>query len=122
MNPTTLSKSLGFFSLALGAGELLFGRKIADAIGSDSPRLVETFGAREVASGIAILSRPSDPTGALSRVGGDVLDAIAVGREALRSDNPKRTNAYIALGIVAGALLIDLYATGRLAKNRTGAR
>lgn len=116
MNPTSLSKFLGVFSLALGAGELLFGRKLADATGVRSPALVHTFGARELASGLAILARPSDPTGALSRVGGDLLDAIAVGRAALRPGDPARTGALVALGVVAGALLVDAYAAARLAK------
>lgn len=123
MNPTSLSKLLGLFSLALGAGELLFGRRIADATGVRSPTLVQTFGARELASGAAILARPSDPTGTLSRVGGDILDAIAVGRPALDRDDPARRGALVALGIVTGALLIDIYATAKLAgQSRVGAR
>lgn len=114
MNRTSLSKFLGFFSLAIGADELLFGRKIGDATGVWSSKLVQTFGARELASGGAILTRPANPTGVLFRIGGDLLDLAAAGRR----DDPARKGALVALGIVLGAFLTDAHAAARLASAR----
>ena len=121
MDTIKLNKALGWFSIALGLAEVAFGRRIANAIGSDSPALLRGYGARELATGAGILVRPDSSAGLWARVGGDLLDAATVGRDALRPSNPRKTGAYIALGVVAGALLVDLYAA-RASTRRTSVR
>ena len=125
MDTEKLNKGLGWFSIGLGLAEIMFGRRIGHAIGGDrTPELVRAFGVREIATGAGILAAPQSSAGLWARVGGDLLDAAAAGAQALRPSNPRRTGAYVALGIVAGALLVDLYAartTARPAGSRQAA-
>jgi len=120
LSPQTINKFLGWFSLGLGAGELLFPRRITEGTGVRSETLVKAFGLRELASGATLLAAPSNPVGPLGRVGGDILDIVAAGREAFRADNPKRNGAIFALAFVGGALLLDAYATYRAAQGASG--
>jgi len=98
---------LGLFSLGLGAAELLFGRRVNRRLGlGQSPGLVRAFGAREVASGTAILAFPDMAVPVWTRVAGDVLDlAVLIG--ALRSGR-QREAALLALVAVAGVTVVDV--------------
>ena len=58
MNDIQLSKFLGWFSLGLGALELLASRRITTMLGVANPRLVQAFGAREIAAGLMVLNKP----------------------------------------------------------------
>lgn len=116
-----LNKGLGWFSITLGLAEVAFGRRIANAIGSDGQALIRGYGARELATGAGMLARPDSSAGPWARVGGDLLDAATVGAQAFRRSNPRKTGAYVALGVVAGALLVDFYAA-RASTRRTTVR
>ncbi|GJD90434.1 MULTISPECIES: hypothetical protein [Methylobacterium] len=105
--PDRLAKGLGWFSLGLGLTELLAPRRITRALGMEGKEaLVRVYGAREIGSGILSLSVDKN-LGLWSRVAGDGLD-IATVMTALRSDNPKRENAVIALALLLGITAIDL--------------
>ena len=71
----TLARGLGLFSIALGLAEFVAPRAIADALGMPgSKSLIRAYGAREIATGVAILAS-DDPTPWIwGRVAGDVLD------------------------------------------------
>lgn len=113
-----LNKGLGWFSIGLGLAELIAGRRIAYAVGANqTPELIRAFGVREIATGAGILANPQSSAGLWARVGGDLLDAAAIGAQALRPSNPRKTAAYVALGIVAGVLLVDLYAAQKTARS-----
>ena len=58
-----LATALGWFSLALGATELIAPRSLARAVGIPdvNTSTIRAFGVREVASGLAILARPIAP-------------------------------------------------------------
>src|SRR5215210_2699791 len=102
-----LAKGLGWFSLALGAAELIAPQRITRALGMEGKEaLVRAYGAREIASGMLSLS-PDKQAGLWSRVAGDGLD-IATLTSGLRDDNPKRDNVAFALMMVAGVTLLDL--------------
>jgi hypothetical protein len=113
-----LNKGLGWFSIGLGLAELIAGRRIAYAVGANqTPELVRAFGVREIGTGAGILAWPYSSAGLWARVGGDLLDAAAIGAQAFRPSNPRKTGAYVALGIVAGVLLVDLYAAQKTARS-----
>ena len=113
-----LNKGLGWFSIGLGLAELIAGRRIAYAVGANqTPELIRAFGVREIATGAGILARPHSSAGLWARVGGDLLDAAAIGAQAFRPSNPRKTGAYVALGIVAGVLLVDLYAAQKTVRS-----
>ena len=72
MNEIQLSKFLGWFSLGLGALELLASRRIAATLGVSTPKLVQTFGIREVATGLMVLNKPDTAMPVWGRVAGDI--------------------------------------------------
>jgi len=66
-----MARGLGWFSIALGVGELLGARSLARALGMrGSEGLIRSYGAREVLSGVLSLSIDKQ-AGLWSRVGGD---------------------------------------------------
>ena len=99
-----LSLGLGLFSLGLGAAELLASRRIAKALEAEgSEGLIKTFGAREVASGAAILQSPAHGASIWNRVAGDVMDLAALGALARRASRNKALWASFGLVVVATA-------------------
>ena len=79
----TMAMALGWFSLALGIAELMAPRQVAELIGAPrnegTEKTLRAYGAREIASGIAILSDPTESRWLWSRVGGDALDLATLG-------------------------------------------
>lgn len=118
-----LAKGLGWFSIGLGLVELLAPRRLTHALGMGNRHagLVRGFGAREIASGVAVLS--VDPRAGLwSRVGGDAVDLAALGMAAralprLRSRRARR-NIGIAMAAVAGVLVVDALVATALQRQR----
>ncbi|MGE3508881.1 MAG: SRPBCC family protein [Vicinamibacterales bacterium] len=122
----TLATGLGLFSLALGAAELLAPRAVAELMGvrpdARTVGLLRAFGAREIASGVAVLSRP-DATAPMSlRVMGDAIDLAALA--AFMTD--ERTDGGrlgLAAAAVAGVTALDLLCAQRLnGRGREGRR
>jgi len=76
----SLARGLGWYSLALGAAELLAPRTVARAAGLEgsSRALVRLYGLREIACGIGILMSRNPAPYVWARVGGDVLDLATV--------------------------------------------
>ena len=103
-----LARGLGWFSVGLGAVELLAPKTVAKAVGLRGfGPLVASYGAREVAAGAGILLR-SDPTiGIWSRVGGDALD-IATLAVAFAGRDGRKAGPVLALLAVAGVTLLDV--------------
>lgn len=106
-----MARNLGWFSLGLGALELLTPERVTRALGMEGQEtLVRAYGAREIAAGVLSLSTEKG-TGLWSRVAGDGLD-IATLMGALHADNPKRGNVALALLMVGGITLLD-FATAK---------
>jgi len=104
-----LPRNLGWFSLGLGALEILAPERITRALGMEGKEsLVRAYGFREVASGILSLSLEKK-TGLWSRVAGDGLDITTL-MAGLRDDNPKKDNVAMALMMVGGITLLDIAA------------
>jgi uncharacterized membrane protein len=102
-----LTQSLGWFSIALGAAEVFAPQAVARVIGLDEREhttLLRSYGLRELAAGIGIISRPKPTYWMWNRVIGDAVDLASLGK-AMRSpgtNKRKLTGATIAvLGVTA---------------------
>jgi hypothetical protein len=117
-----LAQALGWFSIGLGAAELVAPQHLARLLGMEGQDdLIRTYGAREIVTGVGILSQ-DDPTPWMwARVGGDALD---LGTLAMRlgPDNPQRTNVGLAMAAVAGVTALDVYCAQALAGEREAER
>ena len=106
MNYRTLSRGLGWFSLALGAAELFGSRRITGALGAKGGEgIVKAFGAREIGAGVGLLQAPAHAARMWGRVAGDALDLGALALVARKSE--KRGAVIGAIAFVAGAALLD---------------
>ena len=104
-----LAPALGWLGIALGAIEIAAPKRFARAIGTnDHSTLVRAFGAREIVSGVGILSRRNGAEGMWMRVGGDALD-LAVLALALRNRNNDRRRLCVAIAAAGAVGLADLY-------------
>jgi uncharacterized membrane protein len=119
-DPDAYSKLLGWFSVGLGALELVAPSAVASAIGvKPTPMwngLLRFFGVRELATGAGILANPRSKEWVGMRVGGDALDLATLGVALTQSRRPSRTLA--ATAFVLGAAVLDLVGTERLAERR----
>jgi uncharacterized membrane protein len=116
-----LAIGLGLFSVGLGLAELLAPRAVGRLIGMPdaSSTVLRSFGAREIGSGLAILSQPDRATWLWSRVGGDAVDLsyLATG---LANENGNATRVGLAMAAVAGVTALDVATAQQLQK--TGRR
>jgi hypothetical protein len=114
-----LVDGLGIFSIALGLAEFAAPRAFARALGmEDRERLIRSYGLREIASGLGILSSKDPAPYVWSRVAGDVLDVAALvgGRDGAPR---QRDNVRLALTAVAGVTALDLYCARNLSRQET---
>jgi hypothetical protein len=113
----TLAQQLGWFSIALGAAELLAARRLTRALGMrGQERLIRAYGVREIVKGVGILTS-KDPTPWLwGRVAGDALD-IGTLAIAYRT-SPKPTGVAIAMANVAVVAALDVMCAKQLAATR----
>jgi uncharacterized membrane protein len=118
-NTEALAIGLGWFSIALGVAELAAPSRMARLIGArdtDSTRnTLRTFGAREIAAGIAILAEPGQARWLWSRVGGDALDLAWLGR-AMGDHDAERDRLGMAAAAVAGVTALDVLAARQLGR------
>ncbi|HYK41766.1 MAG TPA: hypothetical protein VE007_05195 [Thermoanaerobaculia bacterium] len=115
MNEQTLAKSLGWFSVALGAAELAAPETLCKALGvKKKTGLVRGFGAREVAAGIGILSGWKRAPFVWSRVAGDALDLGALGAALRRSR--RKAAVGVALASVLAVTALDVFCGMRLSR------
>ena len=105
----TLARGLGVFSIVLGAMEIFATRALTKALGMKGHEtLMRVYGAREIASGIGILTSKDPTPWVWSRVAGDAID-IATLAPYLDESNRKRENVWMALAAVLGATAADFY-------------
>ena len=115
-----LATGLGLFSIALGAAELFAPRALCRALGFEGhERLVQAYGVREVATGVAILAS-HDPTPWIwGRVAGDGLD-LATLVTGFRDDNPQKGNVGVAVAAVLGVTVLDVVCAQGLSSEKGG--
>ena len=121
MNPIALSRLLGWFSLGLGALEILAPSALARRLGVPGGwRLVRLFGVREVVAGVTVLGQPGSPLGPWARVAGDALDLAVLGA-ALSPGNDRRRAAAVATAMVLGVTLLDVLCASELSDGQARA-
>ena len=105
-----LAKGLGWFSIGLGLFELFAAEKLCDALGLEGHEtLVRGYGAREVATGMAILAS-HDPTPWIwGRVAGDALDLATLAAAGSSARGDQQGNVALAVAAVAGVTALDVY-------------
>jgi len=110
-----VSFMLGQNAIGLGLWGLLAPKGVNRFLGSDaSPQATQVvFGARELATGMALFSDPTKASALWARVAGDALD-IALLSRLNRPDNPKRGNVKLALGVVLAVTALDVIAAVRM--------
>ncbi len=102
-----LAKGLGYFSLALGAAELLTPDVVGRAAGLDNrQRLVQGYGLREIATGVAILASHDATPWIIGRMAADAIDLATVLaiRPEPRGDNRSKL---LAVGALLGVTALD---------------
>lgn len=115
-----LINGLGWFSIGLGLGEVLAPGSVARLIGvPDEPRarnVLRTYGVREIAAGIGILSQPRTPAWMWSRVAGDLMDLATLG-SALASRDADRSRVAAATAAVLGVTAVDVFCGRKLSNS-----
>lgn len=111
-----LARGLGWFSLALGAMEVLAPRTITGFLGMRGREgLVRLYGLREVGTGLAILGSSDPAPWVWGRVAGDALDVLTV---APGLAGRKPGNAALALLMLAGVAAVDVLCAEELERER----
>jgi hypothetical protein len=113
-----LARGLGWFSIGLGVAELAAPGYLARFLGMEERTdLIRAYGAREIMTGIGILSQ-QDPTPWIwGRVAGDAVD-LATLAPGLRTGNPSQRNVIVAVAAVAGVTMLDAVCAQRLSSHR----
>lgn len=112
-----LAQGLGWFSIGLGITELFAPQSLAHFLGmEDRSELIRAYGAREIVTGVGILTQ-DDPTPWMwGRVGGDVLD-LATLATGFGRDNPQSGNVGLAVAAVAGVTALDILCAQALGRD-----
>lgn len=109
---------LGMVSIGLGLAAVVAPDSFARWLGLDKDaETVSAFGAREIAAGAGLLAPVRPGRWLWMRVGGDVMDALAL-HEAIRHDNPRRGAALAATGVLALIAMADLALAVHATANR----
>jgi len=117
-----LAKGLGLFSIALGFAELLAPRAVCRAAGIEGlETVIRGYGAREIATGVAILTSHNPEPWIWGRVAGDMAD-IATVATGLRQDNARRDNNVLALATLAAVTAVDVVCASGLTSEKGGRR
>jgi hypothetical protein len=113
MNDLQAAKGLGVFSVALGLTQLMAPNWLGTTAGVGvHPTLTRVCGARELASGIGVLSGRKPAAALWARVAGDVIDIGLLGVALFK--NARRGRVALVLGAVLGVSLLDLIYARRL--------
>jgi uncharacterized membrane protein len=112
----TLAEGLGWFSVALGAAEILTPGLVRSITGVGRSGTLRSAGVRELATGIAILTQRNPAPWLWSRVVGDVMDlaGLATG---MRPSNPGRGRSIFSFAAVAGVMAVDALAATHFTKH-----
>jgi uncharacterized membrane protein len=108
---------MAWFSLLLGASELLAPQRVARLTGlPESDRVMATlrgFGARQIGNGIAILQNPDRAAWRWARVGGDALDLSCLA-SSMRAPGATPARLGAAIATVLAVTAIDIRAAAEL--------
>jgi hypothetical protein len=106
-NTDTAVRALAWFSLALGATEIICARPLARQLRMrGSENVLRAYGLREIATGVGLLTARDPRPWMWGRVAGDALD-IATLAMRLQGKLGRNTPVVVALASVAGATVAD---------------
>jgi hypothetical protein len=109
-----IARGLGWFSIALGAAELLAPRDMARQLGMRGEEtLIKAYGLREIGVGVGILLARNPAPWVWARVAGDALDLATLAGHAGPS-NRHRGSVFGAIAAVAGVTALDWLCAGML--------
>jgi hypothetical protein len=108
----SLARFLGWFSIGLGAAELLTPGVIRKVIGGGNTKFIRFMGLRELGHGTGILTRTRPTNFVWSRVAGDALDAAALA--VVARHGKKRT--FLVLAQLAPIVAADVYEARTLSR------
>jgi uncharacterized membrane protein len=116
-----LAVGLGWFSVGLGVAELAAPRSIARLIGArDDDRtttILQSYGARELANGVAILAQPDRAAWLWARVVGDGVDLSSLS-SLFNADETDRGRLGAAIAAVVGVAALDILCATELRARR----
>lgn len=116
----TLARGLGWFSLALGALEVLAPERLDRTLGTRHHEpVIRAFGLREIVAGAGILLSRDPTPWVWARVAGDALDLASLS-PALSRNNPQRGWAASAFANVALITALDIVCAVGLTRRRRG--
>jgi uncharacterized membrane protein len=102
-----LARGLGWFSIGLGLAELIAPRRFARFLGTRNHGILfRLMGLREIATGVGILTNHRPAGWLWSRVGGDIIDLLALGK-VMKSQPVNPANVAIATAAVTGVTALD---------------
>jgi hypothetical protein len=105
-----LAKFLGWFSLVLGAAELIAPAALARWTGVPHRTLIQAYGIREIVCGLGVLF-VGRPVGWMwAHVAGDVLDLATLGYVLAIGQSTYQMGSVVAIFAVAGVTVLDLTA------------
>ncbi len=108
------ARALGWFSIGLGAAELLAPRQLGRLIGvRGHEALIRGMGAREIAAGIAVLLEKKPARSMAGRVAGDAVDLALLGA-GFASNTTEKGKLGGAIGAVAAVTALDVLCTVQL--------
>jgi hypothetical protein len=114
---------LGQNAIGLGLWGLLAPKGVNRFLGLQcTPQTTQVlFGAREMATGMALFSDPTRSSALWARVAGDAFD-VAVLSTLTHRDNRKHRNARLAMGVVLAVTALDLVAAIRMTNVKRNGR
>lgn len=117
MDAEKTAKFLGWLSIGLGVAEIVSNRKITRKLGleEDKHELVKSYGIREVANGVGLLTTHHPTRWMWTRVVGDVTDAVTLA-PLLKEENPRRRWAAYALAGVLAIAVVDVLCARELTR------
>lgn len=117
MDAERIAKLLGWFSIGLGVAEVVSNRAITRSLGlgEDKHELVKSFGIREIANGVGLLTTHHPTRWMWTRVIGDATDIAAL-TPTLQAENPRRRWAYYTLAGLLAITAVDVLCARQLAR------
>lgn len=115
-----LARSLGWFSVALGAAQVAAPAGVARLVGLRSDNgakaVMRAVGLRELATGVGILTRRRPAGWLWARVAGDAMDLALLAA----AESKHRSRVAAAMAAVAGVTVPDLVESARLTRRGRG--
>ena len=117
-----VARGLGWFSVGLGVAELVAPGVVARICGTrNHVSLIRSFGVRELAAGVGLLTASNPAPWLWSRVAGDALDLAALGGTLSSSRNERGWTAF-AIASVAGVTVLDVLCATKSTQGPSAAR